>query len=241
MSLNSTRVSALIAAASFLFTACGSSSDKAASSTTSGVNETSVNQPTSAAPIPGLVESTIPPETTASPVATTVATAAAPLETTTPVAGAAASNEPGSEPLDAAVAQLVTQLTGQPAEAADIACVSSKITMEDLELTSTGSDTNSDAFRKVFGAIFGCNPTGLATTFATQTFTKTEGVTEAQRTCIGTKLVEIIAASPDIILAISTDAAKPPAEFVDGATAAVKECVPAGPVQDSLLAEISES
>jgi hypothetical protein len=237
MHYNSTRrLPVFLLAASLLLGACGSSADTS-SETTVVVAETSADQ--SVATTVAEQQETLPesPETNPS----TIAQTTPPLETTAPSTVAASSEQATGDSLDSSVAQLVTQLTGQPAEATDIECISSKITNEDLELTATGTDTNTAAFRKVFGVIFGCNPAGLAESFAGQTFSATEGVTDVQRTCIGTKLVEIIAASPEIISAISTDAAKPPAEFVDGAKSAVTGCVPAGPVQESLLAEISKS
>jgi hypothetical protein len=223
--------SSFIVSASFLLSACGSSNDSGAGTATTAPIATTVvpTRETTIATTTAIAETTTPPST-----------AVLTPETTATKAVAVPNNQQEPETLDGAVSQLVAQLTGQPPEAADIACISSKITMQDLELTATGTDTDSSAFRKVFGVIFDCNPKGLGDTFAKQTFTKTQGVTEVQRTCLGTKLVEIIAASPEIISAISTDAAKPPTEFVDGAIAAVQDCVADGPVRESLLAEISE-
>jgi hypothetical protein len=227
-------LSAATGAASLMLTACGSSTDQTPQASATEQIATSAVLTTG----PEVAEAVPVPPTT-NP--TAIGSSVPPPETTVPGTAAASSEPDDTETLDSSVAQLISQLTGQPAQQADVECISTKITAEDLELTATGANTDTPAFRKVFGVIFGCNPQGLADTFAKQTFDNIDAMTELQRTCVGTGLVDTIAASPDIISAISSDAASPPVEFVQGATEAVKNCVPPGPIQDALLAEIPEN
>jgi hypothetical protein len=96
------------------------------------------------------------------------------------------------------------------------------------------------ATEKVFAALFGCNPKGLAESFAKSTFADTPGMTEEQKTCLGQKLIKTIAGNPDIIASIAGDAAEPPAAFLSGAEVAIESCVPAGAVRTALIESVNK-
>ncbi len=225
-----------------VLTACGSSTAKTDGSSVveTSVVETSVAVETSAA-------AEAPEETT--PVATSAVevpvetTAAAAAETTAAEAGATTTlGVGGAASGDAVITQLISTLNGgTPPDPSEVSCVSGKVTPEDITAMAAGDSTNTAAFEKVFGALFTCNPKGLSDNFAAQTFSETKDITAEQKSCLGDKLVKIIAGSSEIVKAIAANADKPPAEFMEKGEDAIKDCVPAGPVRDSLLKELASS
>jgi hypothetical protein len=135
---------------------------------------------------------------------------------------------------------MLKNMTGQDPSDADIQCVTSKVSTEDFQQMSSQSADTQAATEKVFSALFGCNPKGLAENFAKSTFADTPGVTDSQKSCLGEKLVKTIATNPEIIAGIASDASEPPASFVSGAKAAIESCVPAGATQTALIDSLSK-
>jgi hypothetical protein len=218
---------AVLLVSSLVLAACGGSakSDATASSEASSVETSLVVErsiaETTAADAPSTdVPSTDVPSTAGS--ATTILAAEAPSES-------------------AIFSQLITSLNGGGTpEPADVECLMAKVTGDDVKAMALGDSTNTKAFEKVFSAIFSCNPKGLAENFTSQTFVATTEITAEQKTCIGNKLVKLIATSPDVVKAIATNAPRPPDAFLAGGEAAITACVPAGPIRDSLIAELNK-
>ena len=140
------------------------------------------------------------------------------------------------------VTQMLLGMTGgTTADPADVKCVSEKVTEADLSklVTASGTEPDPTAMKAIIKAAFQCKPKGLADNLVKSTFTdvSTE-VTEAQKTCIAGKILDVIASDDAVIDAMLQTDSKMPESLKPKFTKVVEDCVPAGAVRAALLKEL---
>lgn len=235
------RVCAGLVVATVSLVGCSSSDSKDTGAATG--TEAAVVETTAAATEADTVaaETTVAADTTAdtaAPADTAAAdtTVAAAADTVASAAGAADSKE-------ALVTTLLSSMSGgAAADPADVACISGKLSAEDLTgFMGAAASGNSAGAVPGMKAIFACKPKALVASMKADTFDDPAiKVDDKQKDCIVDGLFEAIAAN-DEILAAMVSSSEPPAAFKESGRSIVKKCVPAGASRDALIKDIDKS